>query len=173
MESEKEPLPIGKSYLEKYKKTVLISLAIIIVVIVLVSPIIPIQYTVTKTRTRNLQYNSQLYDKIVAGMDVGPWFVNVTNKDSIGGSFSVTMNYWMNNPNPFSGPSHLNEETFSQSLMINPMGTQTFYVPSSWFVYKPIWSFAYSVSAPTTQENYNVTKTEYKSILNLIVESLK
>jgi hypothetical protein len=87
--------PPNRSYFQKYKSFILASFAIIIVIIILFVPFVPEQHTVPKTRTVKLQYGSQLYDKIVAGMDVGPWFVNVTNEDSIGGSFSVTMNYWV------------------------------------------------------------------------------
>jgi len=161
---KKEQPPIGKSYFKKYKKTVLISLAIISVVIVLVSPIVPIQYTVTQTRTRNLRYSSKVY-----GIYNVPKFVNVTNKDSIGGSFSVTMNNWYNTP---LGDRQL-EDTSTQSSFISAGTTHTFYLPSDWIIIAPMYSFTYSVSAPSTQENYNVTKTEYKSILNLIAESLK
>jgi hypothetical protein len=167
MESEKEPTPIGKSYFEKHKKPIVISIAIISVVIVLVIPIIPIQYTVTQTRTVKLQYNSQLY-----GTQIGvfiPKFVNVTNKDSIGGSFSVTMKMWLNNP---LGQPQL-QDTFTQSSYISAGATHTFNLPEDWIIIEPMYSFTYSVSAPNKQENYNVTKTEYKSILNLIAESLK
>lgn len=164
MESEKEPTRIGKSYFEKHKKPIVISIAIISVVIVLVIPIIPIQYTVTQTRTRNLLYSSNVY-----GIYNVPKFANVTNKDSIGGSFSVTMKKWYNNP---LGQSQL-EDTSTQSSFISAGATHTFYLPDDWIIIAPMYSFTYSVSAPTKQENYNVTKTEYKSIFNLIAESLK
>ena len=162
--SQQLPPPIGKSYLKKYKKPILISLAIIIVVIILVSPIVPIQYTVTKIRTRNLRYSSKVY-----GIYNVAEFVNVTNKDSIGGSFSVTMKKWYNNP---LGQSQL-EDTSTQSSFISAGATHTFYLPDDWIIIGLMYSFTYSVSAPTKQENYNVTKTEYKSIFNLIAESLK
>lgn len=162
--SQQPPPPIGKSYLKKYKKPILISFAIIIAVIILVSPIVPVQYTVTKTRTRHLRYSSKVY-----GIYNVPKYVNVTNKDTIGGSFSVTMKMWFNNP---LGQSQL-EDTSTQSSFISAGATHTFYLPDDWIIIQPMYSFTYPVSAPSTQENYNVTKTEYKSILNLIVESLK
>jgi hypothetical protein len=164
MESEKEQKQISKSYFEKHKKPILISVAIISVVIVLVIPIIPIRYTVTETRTRPLQYTSQVY-----GIYNVPKFVNVTNTDSIGGTFSITMNKWYNTP---LGQQQL-EDTSTQSSFISAGATHSFYLPEDWIVISPMYSFTYSVSAPSKQENYNVTKTEYKSILNLIVESLK
>jgi len=157
--SQQPPPPIGKSYLTKYKKPILISFTIIIAVIILVSPIVPIQYTVTKTRTRNLKYTSKAY-----GVYNVPKFVNVTNTDSISGSFSVTMNKWYNTP---LGQRQL-EDTSTQSSFISARTTHTFYLPSDWIIIVPMYSFTYSVSAPSTQETYNVTQTEYKSILNLI-----
>lgn len=111
--------------MKKYKKTVLISLAIIIVVIVLVSPIVPIQSTVTKTRTHNLKYTSKAY-----GVYNVRKFVNVTNKDSIGGSYSVTMKMWYNPP---LGQPEL-EDTSTQSSFISAGATQTFYLPSDWII---------------------------------------
>lgn len=158
-----QPLPIERNYLKRYKKPILVSLAIIIVVIVLVSPIVPIQYTVTKTRTRDLRYSSEVY-----GTYNIPKFVNVTNTDSIGGGFSVTMNMWLNNP---LGQSQL-QDTSTQYSFIRAGATQAFYLPSDWFIFG-LYSLTYSVSAPSTQETYDVTQTEYKSILNLIAESLR
>ncbi len=168
--SQQSPLS-ERSYLEKYRKPILVSLAIIFVVIVLVIPIIPIQYTVTETRTRNLRYSSQLYHKVVAGMDIGgPYFVNVTNTDSIGGSFSVTMKYWSATIINGQAGKQL-EDTYTQSSFINAKTTQSFSAPENWFVFEPIYSFSYSVSAPSIQQAYNVTKTEYRSILNLVFGS--
>ena len=162
-----QPAPTEKSYLKKYKRPILVSIVIVVVAIVLVSPIIPSQYTVAKTRTRTLQYISQAYSEIVYGIDTGPCFINVTNKDSIGGNFSVTMK-WFGYPNPLTGKYQL-LGTFSQSLYIDARTTKTFYVPEGWFFYPPAaFSFTYSVSAPSIQESYQVTKTEYKSILSLL-----
>jgi hypothetical protein len=161
--------PPSRSHFEKYKKPILVSLAVIMVTMILFVPFIPVQYAVTKTRTVKLQYSSQLYDKVYGSMDLGPWFVNVTNKDSISGSFSVTMNWWRNNPAyPLSGPQRYLEDTSTQSLSINPKVTETFYLPSDWTIIEPLYSFTYSVSAPSKQENYNVTNTKYESIIDLI-----
>jgi hypothetical protein len=163
-----QPTPLEKNHLQRYKKPILLSIVIVIVAIVLVSPIIPIHYTVTETRTRNLRYSSEVY-----GIYNVPKIVNVTNEDSIGGSFSVTMNKWFNNPAyPLSGPERTLESTSSQSLYIDTGVTRAFHIPDDWIIISPMYSFTYSVSAPSTQENYNVTKTEYKSILTLIEGSL-
>ena len=166
------PAPVGKSYFQKYKKPIIASLAAIVIVILLVSPIIPIQYPVTRTRTRNLLYSAQLYDKIFLGNDLGPYFVNVTNTDSIGGDFSITMNKWLYNPAyPISGPERTLQSTSSQSSYIDARTTHIFYIPSDWYIFAPMYSITYSVSAPSIQENYNVTQTEYKSIISLIFTS--
>lgn len=156
-----------KNRLKKYKSAILISLAIIIVEIVLFSPFIPVQYTVTRTRTRNLQYSSQLYDRTVGAMDVGPSFVNVINQDSISGNFSVSMNYYENDIIHGQVTPRL-LSTKSQSFFINAGSAQTFYAPSDWTTLLGMFSFTYSVSAPSTTETYDLTQTEYKSILVLI-----
>jgi hypothetical protein len=164
MEGEKEQKSIDKSYFEKHKKPIVVLVAIISVVIVMVIPIIPIQYTVTETRTRNLRYSSEVY-----GIYNIPKFVNVTNTDPIGGTFSITMQKWYVNP---IGQKQL-EDTVTQSAFIPAGATHSFYLPEDWLIVPPTYSFTHSVTPPATQENYNVTKTEYKSILNLILESLK
>jgi len=137
-------------------------------VVILFVPFIPVQYTTAKTRTVNLQYHAEVY-----GINVGLWIpkiVNVTNKDSIGGTFSITMKMWRNNP--LGQPRLL--DTSTDSSFINAGDTHTFPLPDDWII-NPVYfdSLTYSVSAPSKQENYNVTNTEYKSILNLIAESLR
>lgn len=159
--------PLERSYLKRHKNPILVLSAIGIVVIVLVSPVIPVNYVVTQTRTKKLKHSSEVYGRFNV-----PKIVNVTNRDTIGGSFSVSMNMWSHG---FAAgqPTKDLEDTFSQSLYIKAGDTATFPLPDDWIIVQPIYSFTYSVSAPTTPENYNVTKTEYKSILNLIAESLK
>jgi len=154
--------PPSKSYFEKYKRFIFVSFAIIIVMVILFFPFIPIQYTVAKTRTVKLQYSSEVY-----GYTIGyfiPKIVNVTNKDSIGGIFSVTMKMWQNNP--VGQPQLL--DTFTNSSFINAGTTHTFHLPDDWIIIELMYAFTYSVSAPSKQENYNVINTEYKSIIDLI-----
>jgi len=158
-----EPLPNQKHFSKKQKNLIIVASVVVIAVVILIAPIIPTQHTVTKTRNRNLRYSSEVY-----GIYNVPKIVNVTNTDSIGGSFSVTMNKWYRNP--VSMQLEL-EDRSSQSLFINAGATRTFYLPSDWLIIEPMYSFTYSVSAPSTQESYQETQTEYKSILNLI-ESL-
>jgi hypothetical protein len=161
--------PPSKTYYEKHKSFILALFSIIMVVIILIIlfvPFIPIQYTVTKTRTVNLQYSSEEWGNNIMGNFI-PTSVNVTNKDTMGGAFSVTMKYWENNP--LSGQSTLLDSS-TQSAFISSGATYGFPVPSSWDVmtYMNAFSLTYSVSAPTKQENYNLTNTEYKSIIDLI-----
>jgi hypothetical protein len=151
----------------------MVTLAIILTVI-LISPMIPIQSQdiVTKTKTRGLKYDAALYIPQPNDSGIidytpydGPPSVNVTNQDSIGGNFSVTIEYGSHLL--FNGSAQI--ITFSQSIFINAGETKTFTPPSGWGgPLTMITHYYYSVSAPTIQENYNVTetKTRYKSILN-------
>lgn len=151
-----ESLPNQKHLSQKHKNLIVLASGVIIVIVLLIAPIIPTQHTVTKTRTRNLLYSSQLFDKR---------YVNVTNWDSIGGNFSVTMNYWVISPMTGERVSLVNTST--QSLFINAGASQAFYVPNNWHIYVLDHSIDYSVSA-STQESYQGTQTEYKSTLDLI-----
>ncbi len=168
------PPPLVRSRLKQYKNfaiATIVTLAIIIVIVILASPIVPIHYTVTKTRTRNFQYSAGLYCHTWGGIELFPPFANVTNQESIGGNFSVTINYWNHAPE-MGGLSARLISTFSQSIFINAGITQTFSPPSGWGGLAILfYDYSYSVSAPRTQENYNVTQTEYKSILNLLFGS--
>jgi hypothetical protein len=63
--------------------------------------------------------------------------------------------------------------TFSQSNFTNAGAAQTFSPPSGWGEPKILFfDYSYSVSAPTTQENYDATQTKYESILTYIENSL-
>lgn len=169
--SEKKLL--NKNYFpKKHRNLMIASLVLIVAVVILIAPIIPTQHTVTKTRTRSLRYSSELYYHSAVGSYSGyAPFVNVTNKDSVGGSFSVTIKYWNDLPQLLDKPSEL-VDTFSKSMLINAGATQQFSAPSSWIVMSGMYSCTYSVSAPSTQETYNATQTEYKSLLNLIESRL-
>ena len=153
-------LPQAVEYFHKRKKLIMILIVIVTIAIVLVIPVIPITYSITKTRTVNLKYGSEVY-----GVYNIPKFVNVTNKDSIGGTFSITMKKWYVNP---IGQKQL-EDTITQSAFISAGATHTFYLPEDWVIVPPMYLFTYSVNPPTKQETYNVTKIEYKSVLDLII----
>ncbi len=74
----------------------LILTILLITTIILFAPIIPAKSIETHTRTRPLQYNAQCHNQ----SDV-PIFVNVTNTDSVGGVFSVTLELWEGKPVPW------------------------------------------------------------------------
>ena len=153
-----------RSYFKEYRKSILVSIAVVCLVIVLVIPIVPIGKTVAKTRTRYLQYTSEVY-----GLFNVPKSVNVTNTDSIGGTFSITMNMWSNVIiRGIVTPRLI--DTSTQSSFISARTTYTFHLPDNWFIMDPIYSFVYSVSPPSTQVIYNETQTEWKSILSLLFE---
>jgi len=160
MEPEGKQTKLARAIFEKHKKPIIILVTLIFVAIMLVIPIIPIQCTILKTRTVNLNYESGVY-----GVYNIPKFVNVTNKDSIGGTFSITMQKWYVNP---IGQKQL-EDTVTQSAFIPAGATHTFYLPEDWLIVPPTYSFTYSINPPTKQETYNVTKIEYKSVLDLII----
>jgi hypothetical protein len=144
-----ERSPLGKSYFGKYRTIILVSVVVIVVLGALFIPYIP--------KTVTLEYNSQYYNNGMLMLTLQrplQWYVNVTNEDSIGGSFSVTMNYWYIS---LTGQKQL-ENTSSQSLFIKAGATQTFYVPSGW-IDVVCFLITYSVSA---------TNTQYKSIFDLI-----
>jgi hypothetical protein len=163
--SEIEP-PNRDGFSKKHRNLLLASVAIIIFIVILVIPVVPVEYTVTETRTRNLLYDSEVYY-----LSHAPKFVNVTNQDSVGGSFSVTMNDYSNGF--LNGqPTQSLEDTFSQSLYIKAGEARTFNLPENWVLVSPWYSFNYSVIPPSTQENYNETQTKYESVITLIEKSL-
>ena len=164
MESEGKQTKLARAILEKHKKLIIILVVLIFVAIMLVIPIIPIQCTIPATRTVNLKYSSEVY-----GVYNIPKFVNVTNKDSIGRTFSITMKKWYVNP---IGQKQL-EDTVTQSAFISAGATHRFNLPEDWGVIPPMYSFTYSVTPPTKQEKYNETRIEYKSLFELIMNSLK
>jgi hypothetical protein len=151
------------------KRLIILILGIVITITILIAPIIPTQHTVTKTMTRNLWFSSQEY-----GTNFGlyvPKIVNVTNTDSIGGTFTVTMKMWENDIVAGVVKPRL-IDTSTQSSFISAGATHTFNLPSNWLIIEPMNSFTYSVSAPGRQVSYQETQTEYESILNLIENSL-
>lgn len=156
-------------YLQKHAKPIVLLVGVMIVLIILFSPIIPVQSTTTETRTVNLLHGDQLYDKLVAGVDVGPYFVNVTNRDLVARNFSVTMNLWLN---PLIVGNKQLQDTSVQTSVISAGGPHLFYIPSDWAVVAPMYSLTYSVTSPTKLEDYNVTKREYKSVITLIFGSM-
>jgi hypothetical protein len=90
-------------------------------------------------------------------------YVNVTNYDTVGGTYTVTMNK-SSVPPDYAGPFEIEtfEDTTTQSIFIAAGDSGIFNAPQSWSY------FTYEVTVPTKQESYNVTTTELKSIINII-----
>ena len=147
----------GKLGLSQMDKTVIGTLLIVIIVIVLLpvlfAPIIPVQVTKIETRTRKLlsYYKTQ-------SADGDPSYVNVTNYDTVGGTYTVTMQE--SGFPPYYAETF--EDTTTQSMFIAAGDSEIFNAPESWQY------FTYEVTIPTKQENYTVTETEYRSIIALI-----
>ena len=136
------------------KKIIAVLLIVVLVIVilpVLFAPIIPVQVTTTETKTVKLLS----YYK-VQHADNGSDYVNVTNFDTAGGTYTVTI---QKAPGPFSHETF--EDTTTQSMFIASRNSGIFYAPDSWSY------FTYEVTIPTKEENYTVTKTEYRSIIAL------
>jgi hypothetical protein len=145
------------------RSVVLIAFGLVIVAIVIIfAPIIPVESTLPQTRTRPLHYNAQYYNQSSI-----PIFVNVTNTDSVGGIFSVTL-FLMEGKPAVGGVEFETKETTTQSLFIDSGATEKFSSPEEWTTIQSMYTFSYTVKTPSTQENYNVTKTEYKSLISII-----
>lgn len=162
-----------KNYFKKYKEIIIITTIVIIaitLIFTLLAPIIPVQVIKTEIRTRNLQFNSEVHDALFGNDLYYPSYVSVTNLDSEGGTFLVTMNKTLVGLNQYWQPYTTVENTTTESMYIAPATTDNFNVPESWG-YLNITSssreLTYSVSAPTIQENYSVVIIEHKSIIDL------
>ena len=167
--------PKSQSSLRRHRSiadrlTVVGVIVLVLATIVLVSPIIPVksEYTFPNTRTVNLHYNATIYS-------IGnvPLYVNVTNNDSIGGNFSVTMNKFHPRVVGIDMRFYLTD-TFTQSQYIAAGATCKYKLPDDWYIIHPMNEFTYSVAAPTKQEDYDVImiETKFKSVLELIQELL-
>ena len=148
----------GLSQLDKKLIAVLLTPIIIIALLILLfAPILPVQVTTTETRTVKLLS----YYKIQHA-DNGSDYVNVTNYDSVGGTYTVTIQK-ASVPPDYAGPFAFEtfEDTTTQSMFIASRNSGIIYAPDSWSY------FTYEVTIPTKQENYNVTKTELKPIIDV------
>jgi hypothetical protein len=141
----------GLSQLDKKIIAVLLTpILVFALLILLFTPIIPVQVTTTETRTIKLLS----YYK-VQHADNDSDYVNVTNFDTVGGTYTVIIN-------KTSYERRTVEDTTEQSMFIAARNSGIFIVPQSWSY------FTYEVTVPTKQESYNVTSTELKSIINII-----
>lgn len=145
---------------------VMLTAMIALSIVALTVPVVPVQNTTAKTRSRPLQYIAQQY-----GNQFGvPIFVNVTNTDTVGGVFSVRLE--LAEPKPVVGGVEFEgKETKTQSLFIDAGATGRFSIPEEWAAFVSRYTLFYFVTPPTIQESYNVTTTEYKSVLSMIIGS--
>jgi len=133
------------------------SIIIVVALVVLLYPMIPVERTILKTRTRNLQYNSEeFYPTIDYSSGNYGYYVNVTNTDSVDGVFTVTINYLNINRQP--------TDNLVKSVYIGSGETAKF-APEGMATY-----YSYTVSTPSVQESYSESQTEYKSVLNYLIE---
>jgi hypothetical protein len=158
--------------LSRARALAIVSLALLIALVIIGLTHVPVDNSVEQTRVVNFLYNAQLYDRVVLGNDVGPSLVNVTNRDSTGGYFSVTMNWWYDYPNLLDTQKQKLQNTSSETSFISAGTTKTFYVPTSWYFTIGMYSFTYSVSVPTKLDSYNVTQTKYESVFTLLSPAL-
>jgi len=116
--AQTQSLPTQKRSSIKHKKPIIAVSAAIIAIVVLFAPITPTQNTVTKTRTSNLHYTSQVY----ALYNV-PKYVAVTNTDTVGGTFTVRMEWWETSIIRGQSVNNL-KDTYTQSLTISAKATK-------------------------------------------------
>jgi hypothetical protein len=118
---------------------------------VLFAPIIPVKVTTTETIEQKLTsyYKKQSVDD--------SYFVNVTNYGTIGGTYTVTL---LRTSGPWEHYETFEDTT--QSMFIDAGDSGIFPAPEGWMY------FTIEVDVPTKPVNYNVTTTEYHSIIGLI-----
>ena len=132
-------------------------------VMLLSAPIFPVEIIIPQTRTTPLLFKAQDYDL----SDV-PRFVNVTNTDSVGGVFSVRL--WMSEgKGVVGGVEFATKVSTTFSRFIDAGTTEKFSSPEEWVAFESKCTFFYTVAAPEIQDNYNITKTEYESLISIIV----
>jgi len=141
---------------------VLVVLAVMATVFILFAPFIPVESTIPQTRTIPLRYSAQDYSQ--PGV---PRFVNVTNTDSVGGVFSVTLEL-SEGEGVVGGVEFTIKETATLSRFIDAGATEKFSSPEEWVPLESKYTFFYRVTAPEIQDNYNLTKIENKSLISII-----
>ena len=177
-----------KNYLSKYKRLIVLVLAVIItiaIILVLTEPIIPIKNITQEQRTRTLAFDSQFHGTLFSQNLYSqnlyyPSYISVTNLDNQSGTFSVVMVQTLQGYSD-RGPTFTPENSTTITMSIDAGTSQNFSVPESWGplisatdnspVTKIGQVLAYYVIAPSVQENYNTTKIEYKPIIDLFGSS--
>ena len=141
---------------------VLIVLVVMATMIIFFVPIFPVETAILQTRMIPLQYSALDYN-----LSNVPRFVNVTNTDSVGGFFLVRL--WMSEGKGVVGGVEFTRKVETTlSRFIDAGATEKFSSPEEWVPLESMYAFFYTVTAPEIQVDYNVTKTEYKSLISII-----
>jgi hypothetical protein len=129
----------------------------------LLAPIIPSPTEVIESRVVGFEYEKTTAKSLIipsAAQDI-----NITNKENIGGTFSVLM-IWTPN---IGGPKKVGN-THTESKFIQPNTTCTFKVPEAWKFIGAEYIFTLNIFAPTKIENITTAETKYKSIIETLIE---
>lgn len=141
---------------------------VVIATVALLYPMVPVQRAVLVSRTLQCSY-SDVFTKIAPNGNYGinsydiQWTcVNVTNRDSEGGTFTVTIDYW-NQLEAAFGKYVLYKE-FTKSCFIGQGETETFSFDTG-MIFGCVCTCG--ISAPVVQAYEN--QTEYESVLNYLI----
>ncbi len=167
----------GLSQLDQKRVGILlIAILAIILISFLFAPISPVQGTITEYRIKKTLF---YYKAHFASSGSGSHYVdyvNVTNYDRIGATLSVKMNKAYVTFSFRDGFGVTVEDQTTQSMFIAPKYSGIFKVPQSWGHLNASGStgrtLIYEVTVPPILVKHNVTKTEYKSIINIIEDNL-
>ena len=137
---------------------------VVIATVALLYPMIPVQRAVLVSRTLQCSYSDVFNppSSVPGIINLDTTCVNVTNGDSEGGTFTVTIDYW-NQGEAFFGKLDLFEE-FTKSCFVGQGETKTFSFDTG-MIYGCVYTYA--VSAPTIQAYES--QTEYESVLNYLI----
>jgi hypothetical protein len=129
----------------------------------MLAPIIPVSYEDYGIGVVEFKYektNAELLTVPSTAQDI-----NITNKDIFGGTFSVLMTWTPNEVEgvPAVGYNH------TESWYIQPNSTHTFKVPKDWKFTGPLYDYEVYIDAPTILGNVSTIKTEYKSVIRMIL----
>lgn len=143
---------------------VLILTVLCAVVALVFTPILAVSSEVTEEAIVEFKYHDERALSYIVPSTAPD--INVTNNDAVNGSFSIVMTWTpttIHPEHPVVGRTHTETKT------IPPNQTYTFQVPDEWAFTGPTYSFSYRIEAPKRQANVTRTKTECKSVFQIIV----
>jgi hypothetical protein len=148
------------SFLRDFVLTLTVLCAVVALVF---TPIWEVPYEVTEEAIVEFKYHEERAPSYIIPSTAPD--INVTNDDSINGSFSIVM-IWT--PNEINPKYPVVGRTHTETKTIPPNSTYTFQIPDEWAFTGPTYSFSYRIEAPKRQANVTRTKTECKSVFQLI-----